>query len=223
MSSGRDGERSPERVTLAARLRSILAAVTANPTRGEDPMTRIVLTFGLIAGAILSGMMLATMPFMDRIGFDRGEVIGYTTMVLAFLLIYFGVRTYRDTIGGGAVSFGRALRVGLLITAVASACYVATWQVMYYGFMPDFGERYAAHVLEKERAAGAGEVELARRAEQMARYRELYRNPLLNIGFTLLEVFPVGAIVSAVTAGILRRRGEGAISPAATARGTAAR
>ena len=55
-------------------------------------MRRIVLTFGLIAGAILSAMMLLTIPFHDQIGFDRSLIIGYTTMVLAFLMIFAGSR-----------------------------------------------------------------------------------------------------------------------------------
>ena len=78
-------------------------------------MKKIVLTFGLIAGAILSAMMLAiTIPFQDAIGFDHGEIIGYTSMVVAFLLIFFGVRSYRDNVAGGTVAFGRAFAVGAL-------------------------------------------------------------------------------------------------------------
>jgi hypothetical protein len=102
-------------------------------------MKKTVLTFGLISGAILSAMMLLTLPFMDTIGFERGEVIGYTSMVLASLLIFFGVRSYRDNVAGGAVSFGRALAVGALIAAVASLMYVATWQLIYYKLAPDCG------------------------------------------------------------------------------------
>ena len=64
-------------------------------------MKRIVLTFGLIAGAILSVMMVVSMRFIDQIGFDKGEIIGYTTMVLAFLMVYFGVRSYRDDVRRG--------------------------------------------------------------------------------------------------------------------------
>jgi uncharacterized membrane protein YqjE len=89
-------------------------------------MRRIVLTFGLIAGALLSVMMLITLPFHDEIGFDRSAIVGYTTMVLAFIMVFFGVRSYRDNVAGGTVSFGRAFIVGLLITAIASVCYVAT-------------------------------------------------------------------------------------------------
>lgn len=176
-------------------------------------MKKIVWTFGLIAGAILSGMMLATAPFMDRIGFDTGAIIGYTSMIAAFLLIFFGIRSYRDNVAGGRISFGRALTVGVLITAVASACYVVTWEFIYYRIAPDFGDQYAAHTLEKARASGASQQELAEKTAQIEKYRELYRNPFFNAAITLLEVFPVGLIVSVVSAGILRRRRSAAGRP----------
>ena len=72
-------------------------------------MKRIVLTFGLISGVLLSAMMVGMMPFIDQIGMDRGMVIGYTTMVLAFLLVFFGIRTYRETVGDGRISLPLAL------------------------------------------------------------------------------------------------------------------
>ena len=71
-------------------------------------MRKTVWTFGLIAGAILSVMMLVTIPLENGIGFDRAEILGYTSMVVAFLLIFFGIRSYRDNVGGGRISFGRA-------------------------------------------------------------------------------------------------------------------
>jgi hypothetical protein len=169
-------------------------------------MRRIVLTFGLLAGVLLSLMMLVTMSFMDRIGFDRGEVIGYTTMVAAFLFVFFGIRSYRDNVAGGSVGFGRAVGVGMLITFVASACYVATWEVVYYRFMPDFADKYAAHAIEKARAAGATRAELDAEAREMAEFQQAYRNPLVNIAYTFLEPLPVGLVMTLVSAGILRRR-----------------
>jgi hypothetical protein len=54
-------------------------------------MKKIVLTFGLIAGAIMSVMMLVNTLFIDQIGFDKGVIIGYTTMVLAFLMVFFRI------------------------------------------------------------------------------------------------------------------------------------
>ena len=107
-------------------------------------MRKFVLTYGLIAGAMLSAMMLLTLPFMDAIGFDYGMLVGYTTMVAAFLMVYFGVRSYRDGSPDGRITFGHAFRVGLLITLVATICYVATWELIYYKLAPDFGDKFAA-------------------------------------------------------------------------------
>ena len=172
-------------------------------------MKKIVLTFGLIAGAILSAMMLITLPFHDTIGFDRGMVVGYASMVAAFLLIYFGVRSYRDNVAGGHIGFGRAFAVGALIAAVASACYVATWQVVYFKFAPDYLAKYQAHVLAKARADGATEAELAQKKVEMAEFKELYDKPVINMAFTFLEPLPVGLVLSLVSAGVLSRRRKG--------------
>jgi Protein of unknown function (DUF4199) len=167
---------------------------------------KIVLIFGLIAGAILSVMMLATLPFMDSIGFEYGEIIGYSSMVLAFLLIFFGIRSYRDNVAGGTVGFGRALVVGLLISAVAAVCYVATWELIYFKLTPDFGAKFQAHLIEKARKNGESEDAIARRKAELERFVELYRNPAFNAAITFLEPLPVAVVVSLVSAGVLCRR-----------------
>lgn len=169
-------------------------------------MKKIVLTFGLISGALLSAMMLATIPLIDKIGMDRGMVLGYTTMVLAFLLVFFGIRTYRETAGNGQISFGRALGVGLLIMVIATICYVVTWEIVYFNFLPDFGDKYAAYVIEKARAAGASPEEIARQTEEMKQFKTMYDNPLYNAAFTFLEPLPVGIPMSLISAAILRKR-----------------
>lgn len=169
-------------------------------------MRKIVLTFGLIAGGILSVMMLISMSFVDRIGFEKGEVIGYTTMVLAFLMVFFGVKSYRDQVAGGTVTFGRAFKVGLLITLVACVCYVATWQVIYYKLAPDFADKYAAYAVEKARESGASDAEVSRKTEEMAQFRDMYRNPVVNAAITLIEPLPVGLVFTLVTAGVLSRK-----------------
>ncbi len=168
-------------------------------------MKKTVLTFGLISGAILSAMMLAVLPFQDAIGFDRGEVIGYTSMLVAFLLIFFGVRSYRDRFGG-TVGFLRAFSVGALIASVASICYVATWQVIYYKLAPDFVAKYQAHMIEKERAAGATEAQIAEKEAEMEKFADLYKNPAINAAITFVEPLPVGLVIALVSAGVLSRR-----------------
>jgi hypothetical protein len=169
-------------------------------------MKKIVLTFGLISGVIMSVIMLATVPFMNNAAADHGYLIGYSSMVLAFLLIYFGVRSYRDNVGGGKVSFGRALAVGALISLVASSCYVATWEVIYYRLAPNWISNYQAHEMDKARAAGASAEKLAKKKAELDSFAEMYKNPLVNIAFTFLEPLPVAVVMTLVTAGVLSKK-----------------
>jgi hypothetical protein len=176
-------------------------------------MRRVILTFGLIAGAILSAMLLLTLPFQDQLGIDQGAIIGYTTMVLAFLLIYFGVRSYRDTVAGGTIRFGRAFLVGAGIATVASLCYVVTWEAIYARNGAEFTAKYTAHELEKARKAGATEAELASKRAELDKFVEMYKNPVMNVAITFLEPLPVALVIALVSAGVLsrpRRDGVGA-------------
>jgi hypothetical protein len=178
-------------------------------------MRKTVLTFGLISGVIISLFMIGTIPFHDQIGFDRGLVVGYAGMFAAFLLVYFGVRSYRDNVAGGSVKFGRAFAVGALIAIISSVMYSATWQVIWFGgFMPDFAAKYQAHVIESARADGATQQELDKTAAQQKKMWEMYQNPLFNFGLTLIEPLPVGLLIALISAAVVsrRRRTEGVMA-----------
>jgi Protein of unknown function (DUF4199) len=169
-------------------------------------MKKTILTFGLISGAIASLLMAATLPFADRIGFNKAEVIGYTTIVLSALLIFFGIRSYRDNAGNGQITFTKAFTVGISITLISCVCYVVTWEVLYYNFLPGFMDKYAAYMIEKAKASGASAAALQAQLQQLKKYKELYQNPLFNTAVTFLEPFPIGLAITLVSAAILRKR-----------------
>lgn len=174
-------------------------------------MKKIVLTFGLISGCIISAMTAIMLPLCmnGTIDMDKSEIIGYSSMVLAFLLVFFGIRSYRENIGGGTITFGRAFKVGILITLITCAVYVVAWEIVYFNFIPDFMDRYAALSIQKLRDKGASDAAIATAIKDMARFKELYKNPLINIGVTFMEIFPVGLIVTLISAAILRRKDGG--------------
>jgi hypothetical protein len=169
-------------------------------------MKKTVLTFGLISGAISAGLMLATVPFADRIGFDKGEIIGYTTIVISALLVFFGIRSYRQNVSGGGLTFGRGFAVGILITLVSNFCYVAAWEVAYFKFMPDFADKYAAHLVERAKASGESEEKIEKATRQAQQFKEMYRKPVVNVALTFAEVFPIGLAVTLISAAILRKK-----------------
>jgi hypothetical protein len=180
-------------------------------------MKKTVLTFGLISGLVVSVLMALTIPFHDRIGFDRGLVVGYATMVAAFLLVYFGVRSYRDNVAGGTIRFSRAFTVGALIALVSSLCYTATWEVMYFGLGvgSDFIAKYQEHELASARAKGATQAELDQQVAEGRQFAQMYKNPVINSAMTLVEPLPVGLLVALVSAAVLSRRRRG-VGEAAT-------
>ena len=79
------------------------------------------------------------------------------------------------------------------------------WEIVYFGFWPDFMDQFQGFQLAKMRAEGASAAAVAEMQAEMARFAELYRNPFFNVAITFLEVFPVGLIVTLVSALILRR------------------
>src|SRR5262245_42259496 len=168
-------------------------------------MKKIVWTFGLIAGGVMALFMVATVPFIDDHG-ASSLIVGYAGMVAAFLLVYFGVRSYRDNVLGGTISFGRAFSAGILIAAIASLCYVATWEVIYYKFMPDFYARYGQSVVERERKSGKSEAEVAKVQAEMDTMVKRVENPFFVTVVTFGEPFPVGLVIALVSAGVLRRK-----------------
>jgi hypothetical protein len=169
-------------------------------------MRKTVLTFGFISGAVSSVMMLLTVPFIDTIGFDHGEILGYTLIIASLLPVYFGIRSYRDNVAGGSVTFGRAFLIGLLISVISALCYVITWEFVYFNLMPDFGEKFSAYAIEKARASGASPQAIEETTKQMQMMRQMLDRPLLNAAMTFIEPFPIGVIVSAISAAVLRRR-----------------
>lgn len=169
-------------------------------------MKKTILTFGFISGAILSGLMFITILFTNQIGFDKGEILGYTTIVLSFLLVFFGIRSYRENVGDGQITFTKGFIVGISITVIASLCYVITWEILYYNFMHGFMDKYSAYLVGKLQASGASPAKIAEQLAEMKRYKELYENPLWNGLLTFIEPFPVGLVITLISAAILRKK-----------------
>src|ERR1700757_3021391 len=124
-------------------------------------MRKIVLTFGLISGLIISVLMGGSLLLADKIGSGHSMALGYTIMVASFLLIYFGIRSYRDNVLAGRISFGRAFACGILITLITTVCYVAMWEFLYFNFMPHFMDSYFAAQIQRVQSSGLDSATIA--------------------------------------------------------------
>src|SRR5260221_7975190 len=170
-------------------------------------MKKTVLIYGVIAGLISTSLFIGLM-LLGKAGHDfkNGMIYGYTLMILAFSFIFVATKITRDKYNGGVISFGKGFRIGLYITGIASTIYVIVWLIDYYFFIPDFAEKYSAHVLENLKASGASGAEMAKQTAEMAKFSEMYKNPFFNALITYSEIVPVGLIVSLISALALKRK-----------------
>jgi hypothetical protein len=169
-------------------------------------MKKTVLTFGLIAGIMISVLMDSSLLLADKIGSGHSMAIGYTIMVASFLLIYFGIRSYRDNTLGGQISFGRGFACGILIALITIVCYVATWEVLYFNFMPHFMDSYFAAEIHKVQSSGLDPAKIAAQVAAIRQSQQSYQNPLINMAYTFIEPLPVGLIITLISAALLRRK-----------------
>src|SRR4051812_20075043 len=125
-------------------------------------MTKTVLIYGLIAGVISAGLMWILMLFVskDSVDFDSGMLWGYATMIVALSFVFFGIKSYRDKMGG-RISFFRGLLIGILITLISGVCYASSWEVYHMtGRDQEFMQRYTAYYRDKMKQNGASDAEL---------------------------------------------------------------
>ena len=169
-------------------------------------MKKIVITFGLISGGIAALMMFATMPFVGRVSYEYLTVLGYTIFVACFLMVFFGIRSYRDNVAGGTITFGKAFTVGILITLLSCGIYVISWEFIHHQFLPNFMDDYSKHLVEKMRAAGATQEALNQQIDELERFKQWYKNPFIRYAMTLMEAFPVGLLLTLISSLILRRK-----------------
>lgn len=170
-------------------------------------MKKIVTAFGLIAGLIVAIMMvISTTLFYGNKNYECSMYVGYATMLIAFSMIFVAVKNYRDKYNNGTVTFGKAFMIGLYVTLIASTIYVLVWLVIYYGFMPDFMDKYADFMITKSKTNGASKQEIDQQIANMASYKQMYKNPAFVILLTYAEILPVGLIIAIISALILKRK-----------------
>jgi Protein of unknown function (DUF4199) len=170
-------------------------------------LKKTIVTFGLISGVLSSVLMCGTLRFLSDLNHgQKALVIGYTSIVLSFLLVYFGIRSYRDNLADGAITFGRAFGIGIGITLISCIFYVVTWEIVYFNFLHGFMDSYFAHQIQKVQSTPGTPEAIQAKVAAIRHSQQLYENPLVNALYTFIEPFPVGLFITLVSAAILRRK-----------------
>jgi len=172
-------------------------------------MKKNIIVYGVIAGIIVSVLMLFSVNNLSHreggIDYNTSLLIGYASMLIAFSLVFVGIRNYRDKYNNGVISFGKGFKIGLFMVLIASTIYVVAWLIDYYFFIPDYMDKYSAQMLGELKANGATQMEIDKQTKQMADMAAMLKNPFYNAMMTYVEILPVGLVVTLISALVLKR------------------
>lgn len=165
-------------------------------------MLKTGLIYGGIAGTIVTAFMLSASFYAkdNYANFDKMEVFGYITFLVAFSAYYFGMQAYKKNYPAEPFRYWHAVQLGGLMTFVTSAMYVLAWVIYYKNIDPGFMEKYIAFELEKFSASGASPTEIEAKATEMSQMQQWYKNDVLMILMTFAEIMPLGLVVSFILA-----------------------
>jgi len=170
-------------------------------------MKRTILICGLIGGLISVGWFVVSDQILSiNMSVNTRVYFGYATMILGLSVIFVAIKNYRDNYSNGVITFGRAFRIGLLITLIASTVYVVVWLIDFTWFIPDYFDKYKSHMLADMKAHGDTAAAIKKKMTEINNGLEMYKNPLFNALFTYMEIVPVGLVISVIAALILKKR-----------------
>ncbi len=169
-------------------------------------MKKIILVYGSIVGIVIIGSLILSLTA----GFEEGHVtglawLGYLVMIVAFSLIFFAIKQYRDRDLGGVIRFSSALKLGLGIALLASVIYVVVWEINLAVTDFDFMNAYTESIIEQRKSEGLSETEMQEVYAEMDEMKAQYARLLPRLMITFIEIFPVGLLISLISAAILRR------------------
>jgi len=174
-------------------------------------MRKVTIIFGLLAGAIISMIMILGLVLFEKGVMTTvfGELVGYGSMVIALSMVFFGIKSYRDNYQNGAIGFWKGFQVGLLISLIASLMYALTWET-YMQSRPanaaNFIEKCREAEINKMKEKGAPADKIEQEIKKMDYMFKLYENPVFRFGFSIVEILPVGIVITLISAALLRKK-----------------
>ncbi|MEO8384818.1 MAG: DUF4199 domain-containing protein [Betaproteobacteria bacterium] len=167
-------------------------------------MFKKILTYGVIAGLIVGSMLSAVTISMKDNPPTYGVALGYLTMLVALSLVFIAVKRYRDLDLGGVIRFWPAFGMGVAISFIAGIFYVTAWEISVAVVNLDFADSYSKAMIAQHKARGVSGEALAKFVAEMDQFKIQYANPVWRLPMVFAEIFPVGVLVSLISAALLR-------------------
>ncbi|MEM6685431.1 MAG: DUF4199 domain-containing protein [Bacteroidota bacterium] len=144
--------------------------------------------------------------FGKNLSFATQEILGYVTMIVCLLPIYFGIKHYRDHENNGIVNFKEGFIIGILI-ALCAAIGFAIIDYVFVSFVnPEFPEQYLAYQIDGINASELSAAEKAIKIEEATEMMKTYGTASFGALLMFAMVFILGIVISIISALTLQRK-----------------
>ncbi|MEM6909483.1 MAG: DUF4199 domain-containing protein [Pseudomonadota bacterium] len=167
-------------------------------------MLRYTFIYGAIIGMVVIAFMVAVLAVQGGDDVFSSELAGYAVMLAVLSLVFVGIKRFRDIEYGGVITFVQGAGVGIGISAVAGLFYAIGWEFFLYATDFAFIETYSNSLRAEIDEQALSSSERAAKLAEIDAGAAMYRNPLIRLPITFIEIFPVGVAVALVSALILR-------------------
>ncbi|MCX2718851.1 DUF4199 domain-containing protein [Lentiprolixibacter aurantiacus] len=105
-------------------------------------MKTTVIKFGIYGLIFAIVIFLGALYFGQELSYSTQEVLGYTSMIVSLIFVFFGIKHFRDRENEGRVNFGKALIIGLLISLITAVGFGIADYIYTTAINPNFFEEY---------------------------------------------------------------------------------
>ena len=172
-------------------------------------MKKTTLIFGFSSGGNMTVMYILICLARNGGSVNISQILMCAAVLLLFIFVFLGIKSYRDSVLDGYITFGKAFKIGILISLVSSLSYTILWVILFNPIFKDFMEQHAAFLIEKLKISGASVVEINAKKEEMLKHAMLYRNPFFRAGIIFIQAFPVEAIMIGIASVVIKKKQSG--------------
>jgi uncharacterized membrane protein len=158
-------------------------------------MKHTVVRYGTY-GALICGIISVT-SYVFNLDYDTSEIVGWIAILLGLSMIFFGIRYYRNNAGAGAITLGKGMQIGLLISLFPSFIFFLISLIIFSFFGEEFVQKaidYAAEHKPEQVDKIRGQYETG-----------IFSNPVISSLVMFFTVYLPGVIVSLISALVLKR------------------
>ncbi len=160
-------------------------------------MKKITFRYGIVGGCIsITFGLINWFTISQYYGPASSQIVGYLTIIISLMCVPLGIRYFRDNLNGGAISFSKAMKVGLGITTIFTTV-TFLYSMLFFLFAGDDFETW--------RRKGLSDKELAVLDAQMVQTPDFVFTPFFQGLVLALSVFLIGVIINFVSSLALKR------------------